>query len=69
MFLYKVIVAEIVGVTYTNRTNPPLFRGGYDLDGAQNWTREFEKIFCAMECTGVQKVTFGTYVLVEEADY
>ncbi|RDX76402.1 hypothetical protein CR513_43605, partial [Mucuna pruriens] len=31
--------------------------------------RDVEKIFCAMECIDAQKVTFGTYVLVEEAEH
>ncbi|RDX88251.1 hypothetical protein CR513_30173, partial [Mucuna pruriens] len=33
-----------------HRSNSSLFKGGYDVDSAQNWIREVEKIFCTMEC-------------------
>ncbi|RDX84810.1 hypothetical protein CR513_34079, partial [Mucuna pruriens] len=34
-----------------------------------NYIMEVEKIFHAMECTNAQKMTFGTYVLAEEAKH
>ena len=43
--------------------------GGYNLDGAQNQIREIDKIFLVMACPEEQKVAFGTYTLVEEAEY
>lgn len=44
------------------------FKGRYDPDGAQTWLKEIERVFRVMECTEVQKVCFGTHMLVEEAD-
>ncbi|RDX87852.1 hypothetical protein CR513_30621, partial [Mucuna pruriens] len=55
-----------LGLDHFQRSNPPTLKGGYDLDNSQNWIREVEKIFHAMDCTNAQKVTFDTYVLVEE---
>ncbi|MCI55136.1 cellular nucleic acid-binding protein, partial [Trifolium medium] len=30
------------------KNNPPIFKGGYDPDGAQNWIEGVERIFGAM---------------------
>jgi len=38
------------------RNHPPTFKGRYDLDGAQTWLKEIERIFRVMQCTEVQKV-------------
>ncbi|RDX61207.1 hypothetical protein CR513_60585, partial [Mucuna pruriens] len=57
------------GLDCFQRRKPPMFKGGYDLDNAQNWVKEVEKIFRVMECTNAQKVMFDTYVLVEEVEY
>ena len=50
------------------RNHPPTFKGRYDLDGAQTWLKEIERVFRVMQCTEVQKVRFGTHILAEEAD-
>ncbi|RDX80954.1 hypothetical protein CR513_38429, partial [Mucuna pruriens] len=43
---------------------------GVDIpNNAQNWSREVEKIFLAMEYTDAQKVIFSISILVEEAEY
>jgi len=36
---------EYQGLDRFQRNNPSTFNGGYNLDGAQNWIREIEKIF------------------------
>ena len=61
--------AEYQGLDRFQWNNPPTFNGGYNPDGAQNWIREIEKIFQVMACLEGQKVTFGTYTLLEEAEY
>ncbi|PNX56846.1 cellular nucleic acid-binding protein, partial [Trifolium pratense] len=48
---------------------PPIFKGGHDPEGAQNWIEGVERIFNAMKCSEEQKVVLGTYVLHEEAGY
>jgi len=60
---------EYQGLDRLQRKNPPPFNGGYNPDGAHNWIREIEKIFRVMVCPEGQKVAFGTYTLVEEAEY
>ena len=60
---------EYHGLDRFQRNNPPTFSGGYNPDGAQTWIREIEKIFRVMACPEEQKVPFGTYTLVEEAEY
>ncbi|XP_006586470.1 uncharacterized protein [Glycine max] len=61
--------AEYQGLDHFQWNNPPVFNEGYNPDGAQNWIREIEKIFRVMACPEGQKVAFGTYTLVEEAEY
>ena len=50
------------------RNHHPTFKGRYDPDGAQTWLKEIERVFRVRQCTEVQKVSFGTHVLAEEAD-
>ncbi|XP_020204902.1 uncharacterized protein LOC109790198 [Cajanus cajan] len=50
------------------RNNPPSFRGGHNPDGAADWIFENEKIFQAMGCPLVQKVTLAAFMLSGEAD-
>ncbi|XP_028223536.1 uncharacterized protein LOC114405042 [Glycine soja] len=54
---------EYQGLDRFQRNNPPSF------NGALNWIREIEKIFRVMACPKGQKVAFGAYSLVEEAEY
>ncbi|RDX64908.1 hypothetical protein CR513_56472, partial [Mucuna pruriens] len=44
-------------------------RGAMIQTVSQNWIREVENIFCVMECANAEKVTFSTYVLVEETEH
>ncbi|MCI85707.1 putative Ty3/Gypsy retrotransposon polyprotein, partial [Trifolium medium] len=41
----------------------PIFKGGYDLDGAQRWIEGIERIFGAMRCLDEHRVLLGGYVL------
>ena len=50
------------------RENLPTFKGKYDPDGALNWLKDIERIFCVMDCTPAQKVRYGTHMLAVEAD-
>jgi hypothetical protein len=51
------------------RNNPKEFKGGHDPEGAQKWLEAMERIFGAMRCSEVQKVTLGSYMLHEDASY
>ncbi|KAK2444363.1 cleavage and polyadenylation specificity factor subunit [Trifolium repens] len=51
------------------KNNPQAFNGGHNPDGAQKWLENMEKIFGAMRCSETQKVTLGTYMLQEDANY
>ncbi|KAK2452132.1 hypothetical protein QL285_011125 [Trifolium repens] len=51
------------------KNNPQSFKGGYNPEGAQKWLEGMEKIFGAMRCSEVQKVTLGTYMLQDDANY
>ncbi|KAK2382792.1 cleavage and polyadenylation specificity factor subunit [Trifolium repens] len=51
------------------KNNPQAFNGGHNPDGAQKWLEGMEKIFGAMRCSETQKVTLGTYMLHEDANY
>jgi len=60
--------AEVCMLETFLRNHPPTFKGRYDPDGAHTWLKEIERVFRVMQCTGVQKVRFGTHMLAEEAD-
>jgi len=47
--------------------NPPCFKGGYNLEVAQTWLHELEKIFHALQCDEADKETFIAYALSEDA--
>ncbi|MCI76373.1 putative Ty3/Gypsy polyprotein/retrotransposon, partial [Trifolium medium] len=47
----------------------PIFKGGYDPDGAQTWLEGIERIFGAMRCQDEHRVLLGGYVLHDEADH
>ncbi|MCI46805.1 putative Ty3/Gypsy polyprotein/retrotransposon, partial [Trifolium medium] len=40
----------------------PIFKGGYDPDGAQSWIEGIERIFGAMRCLDEHGVLLGGYV-------
>ncbi|MCI80861.1 cellular nucleic acid-binding protein [Trifolium medium] len=48
---------------------PPIFKGGYDPDGAQRWIEGIERIFGAMRCLDEHKVLLGGYIIHDEADH
>ncbi|XP_058733179.1 uncharacterized protein LOC131604776 [Vicia villosa] len=50
------------------RENPSVFKGKHDPDGALEWLKEIERIFCVMDCTQAQKVRYGTHMLAVKAD-
>lgn len=54
---------EFHGLDTFHRNKPPTLKGMYDLEGAQEWLREIEKIFHMMTSTEVQKVQFGAHML------
>ncbi|RDX77699.1 hypothetical protein CR513_42134, partial [Mucuna pruriens] len=60
---------EVDWLARFQRNNPPMFRGGYDPDGAADWIFEVEKIFQAMECPLVQKVTLAAFMLSGDAGF
>lgn len=63
------VPVEFQGLTEFRRNNPSKFNGEYDLDKAEVWIQEMEKIFEAMMCPMEQRVTYATFMLVREAEY
>jgi len=59
---------ENQGLKTIQRNNPQKFRGGFNPEGAQSWIAEIEKIFITITCADANKVTFATYMLVEEVE-
>ncbi|KAI5437412.1 hypothetical protein KIW84_023503 [Lathyrus oleraceus] len=51
------------------RNKPPTFKGRYDLEVAQVWLQEIDKILRVMTCADAQKILYGTYIMSEEAEY
>jgi len=45
--------AEVKMLETFLRNHPPTFKGRYDLDGAQTWLKEIERIFRVMQCNEV----------------
>ena len=58
---------ENQGLETFRRNSPQKFKGGFNPEGAQSWIAEIEKIFIAMTCADANRVTFATFMLVEEA--
>ena len=52
---------ENQGLETFRRNNPQKFKGGFNLEGAQSWIAEIEKIFIAMTCADLNRVTFATF--------
>ncbi|XP_027364444.1 uncharacterized protein LOC113871551 [Abrus precatorius] len=50
------------------RNHPPVFKRGYDPDGAKLWLQKLEKIFTIMECPNMQKVTLSVFMLEGEVE-
>nr|KYP33489.1 hypothetical protein KK1_045648 [Cajanus cajan] len=58
---------EIDWLERFQRNNSPSFRGGYNPDGAADWIFKVEKIFQAMGCPLIQKVTLAAFMLSGKA--
>ena len=60
---------QLYGLIEFKNMQPPLFRGEYNPDVAENQLMHIEKIFEVMACTDEQKVTYATYMLVCKAKH
>ncbi|XP_068487134.1 uncharacterized protein [Phaseolus vulgaris] len=49
--------------------NPPKFNGKVNLDEADQWVRDIERIFEANQCPEERKLSYAIYVLTEEAEF
>lgn len=58
-----------VGWESSRRIIRLVFKGRYNLEGAQVWHQEIEKIFIVMVCIDAYKVLFETYMLSAKAEY
>ena len=50
------------------KTNPSAFRGDFNPKEAEGWIETLEGTFSVLACTGLQKVTFATYMLEADAE-
>ncbi|XP_021742727.1 myb-like protein I [Chenopodium quinoa] len=50
------------------QVRPPIFRGGADPTFLENWIREFDKLFVALNCPEGMKVDQAAMYLKDEAD-
>ncbi|XP_058766216.1 uncharacterized protein LOC131639772 [Vicia villosa] len=50
------------------RNNLPLLKGTHDLEDAQKWLKEIERIFWVIDCAKNMKVRYVTHMLSEEDD-
>ena len=57
------------GLSRFQRNNPLTFKRRYDLEDAQTWLQEIEKIFGVMVYINAQHVLYETRILTEEAKY
>lgn len=48
---------------------PAIVQEGYSLGGTQSWIQEAKNIFRATAYTYAKRVTFGTFMLVDEAEH
>ena len=60
--------AEYRGLSAFQKQQPPKFSGGYNPDGDKSWIAQLEKIFQAMGYPEEAKVTYATYMLIDEAE-
>ncbi|XP_020098395.1 verprolin-like [Ananas comosus] len=51
------------------KSAPPPISGATNPDEAENWIKEMEKAFTAMQCTDEKKVRFGTFMLQGRDEY
>ena len=50
------------------KTNPPAFQGDFKPKKVEGWIEALEGTFSVLGCTGLQKVTFATYMLEADAE-
>ncbi|KAG8363734.1 hypothetical protein BUALT_Bualt19G0053100 [Buddleja alternifolia] len=50
------------------KMNPPPFKGIADSQAIQDWISRLEKIFDALECPEIEKVTCAAFIMEGEAD-
>ena len=50
------------------KTNPPAFQGDFNPKEVEGWIEALEGTFSVLACTGLQKVTFATYMLEANAE-
>lgn len=55
------------GIIKFKKLAPPSFEGCSDPLKAKQWLQEIEMAFSTMRVTDVEKVTYATYMLIEEA--
>nr|XP_004515606.1 uncharacterized protein LOC101495319 [Cicer arietinum] len=61
--------AKSRGLTDFRRHDPPKFHGDVDLEKADKWLREVEKIFEVIRFPPEVKVNYATYLLLSDAEY
>lgn len=49
--------------------NPPQFHGDPEPEKDDLWLQEIEKVFVVMRCAEEVKVTYVTYLLLNDAEY
>ncbi|KAF1881635.1 hypothetical protein Lal_00039851 [Lupinus albus] len=59
---------EFRGLDEFCRRNPNQFHGGFAPDPANEWIQSLERIFRAMGCGDVQKVTYASYMMAREVE-
>lgn len=57
------------GLSRFQRNNPLTFKRRYDLEDAQTWLQEIEKIFGVIVYINARHVLYETRILTEEAKY
>ncbi|KAF1877110.1 hypothetical protein Lal_00033560 [Lupinus albus] len=55
--------AEYRGLNEFCKQNPSQFQGGFAPDASNEWIQDLERVFRAMGCNDVQKVTYASYML------
>ncbi|KAF1886082.1 hypothetical protein Lal_00021363 [Lupinus albus] len=60
--------AEYRGLDELCKQKPKHFLGGFAPDAANEWVQSLERIFQAMGCGNVQRVTYASYMLANEAE-
>ncbi|KAF1863189.1 hypothetical protein Lal_00042492 [Lupinus albus] len=59
---------EYKGLGEFCKQRPQQFQGVFALDAANEWIQSLERIFRALGCGDVHKVTYASYMLTKEAE-